>query len=446
MSLTIVAYSLIYLFVITLSIERMMGVFFSKRRKSLLVTIGSYVLFYLYYIVATLSGLSLLTNDSLFLLIVALIASVSGVAMYYIISLNYESSMAKRLIAAICSYLYVTISTTTIFLSIVGIDGDFAYLATLSNATFIYMIAAGFLTYIVAALLRRYRHIRKNTVSSPVFWIASVVIPIFSISIIVITGILFASIDPFPQSVAIVFVMLFLINVLTFYLQDTLSAAYEDRLKSALYGQEKEFYFSQIQLMQESVKKVRSVRHDMNFHLATLKDFSVENKVATDYINNLLGDIDEGEIYSSTGNIAFDSIINFKLKTAKEDNIKLDLSLFIPSVLNIEIADTVTILGNLLDNAIDAVAKIEDKIIRLDIEFSKSNLHIKIDNSFDGNIKYADGKGGEKKRITTLKSGDEHGHGFKNIRKSVEKYNGHIDVTHNDNIFSVGILLYVDDV
>ncbi|MCL2621356.1 MAG: hypothetical protein FWD97_10530 [Defluviitaleaceae bacterium] len=63
----------------------------------------------------------------------------------------------------------------------------------------------------------------------------------------------------------------------------------------------------------------------------------------------MIGNIDEGEVYSSTGNIAFDSIINFKLKNAAEDNIKLDLSLFIPPSINIEIADIVIVLGNLLD-------------------------------------------------------------------------------------------------
>ena len=196
--------------------------------------------------------------------------------------------------------------------------------------------------------------------------------------------------------------------------------------------------------MQESVKKVRSIRHDMNFHLATLKDFSINNKEATDYINSLLGDISDSEVYSSAGNIAFDSIINFKLKTAKDDNIKLDLSLFIPPVLNIEIADIVTILGNLLDNALDAVAKIEDKMIKLDIEFSKSCLFIMIENSFGGTIKYAKGKSKKEKCIATLKSEGEHGYGLDNIQKSVEKYNGYIDIAHCDNIFSVGIVLYVD--
>ena len=50
------------------------------------------------------------------------------------------------------------------------------------------------------------------------------------------------------------------------------------------------------------------------------------------------------------------------------------------------------------------------------------------------------------KNIVSRKNGKEHGYGLKNIHKSVEKYNGHMDISYEGNIFSVGILLYVDDV
>ena len=74
------------------------------------------------------------------------------------------------------------------------------------------------------------------------------------------------------------------------------------------------------------------------------------------------------------------------------------------------------------------------------MEFNHENLFIRVDNSFDGEVKYDDKK---EKTIVTRKDGDNHGYGLKNIQKSIEKYNGHLDISHEDNIFSVGILLYV---
>jgi len=235
------------------------------------------------------------------------------------------------------------------------------------------------------------------------------------------------------------------VNLLILYIYDSLSAAYENKLKFELHQKEKEYYLSQSKLMQESFEKMKAYRHDIKLHLATLKDYTIDNQAATDYLNALIGDITESEIYSETGNIAFDSIINFKLKSAKEDNIKLDITTSIPSVLNIEVIDIVTILGNLLDNALDSVANMEEKIIKLNIKFDKGNLFIKIDNTFDGKIKYEENQD-DKKLITTQKDSDEHGHGLKNIKKSAEKYNGHVDISHTDNIFTVGLILYIEDI
>jgi len=245
---------------------------------------------------------------------------------------------------------------------------------------------------------------------------------------------------------AILFTILIIgVNVLLFYLHDILSAAYAGKLKSALHTQEKEYYFTQCQLMQESAEKVKSIRHDMKLHLATTRHYIANHKAdeAMEYLNNLVGDINDSEIYSGTGNIAFDSIINFKLKNAIDDDIKLDIDVRVPSALNIEASDVVIILGNLLDNALDAVANIEEKFIRLNVEFNQGTLFIRVDNSFDGEVQYADSQNGTEQVIATRKDGDNHGYGLKNIQKSIEKYDGNMDISHEGNLFSVGVLLYI---
>jgi len=193
--------------------------------------------------------------------------------------------------------------------------------------------------------------------------------------------------------------------------------------------------------MQESVEEIKAYRHDVKLHLATLKDFTADNKPATDYLDSLLNGIGEKEVHSNTGNIAFDSIINFKLKNTREKNIATDINVLVPPALNIEAVDVVTIIGNLLDNALDAVEKADDKFIKLSVEVSKGNLFIKTENSFDGDVKYVERDG--KMVIATSKKGTGHGYGIKNICKSIEKYNGFADISHEGNVFSVGILLYI---
>jgi len=311
----------------------------------------------------------------------------------------------------------------------------------IENALF--FIFTGALIYVISLLFLKVKNIKKiSTFFPPMFWISALMISGLSSIGLIMTMVYL------HQVIAMIFVIIVLgINVLVLYLQDSLSAAYEDKLKSTLHTQEKEYYFTQCKLMQESVENIKTIRHDMKLHLATTRDFTVRGKAneATDYLDGLLGDIKKKEIYSNTGNTAFDSIINYKLNDAKQENIKLDLRLLIPPTLNIETADIVTILGNLLDNALDAVAKVRDKAIKLDIEYSKESLFIQVENTFDGVVEYEKGKNGTEKIIATRKDGDNHGYGLKNIRKSVEKYNGHVDISHDDNVFSIGVLLYVND-
>jgi len=411
-----------------LAIERIMGVFFEKRKTSFAIMAGSYLLYFA------------LTSIAFLLWNIPIISFSLSMSTMLLITFNYEATIKKRIVAALGTFTVIIIADALAFIlsgfyqtdifDTVGADSVFG------------MIILGAVSYIVALLVRRFKYIRKNTINAPMYFVFNSVILVSTAVMVPIVG------AYLPHSIAVIaIVVIFGITICTFYLHDALSAAYEDKLKSALHAQEKEYYFTQCKLMQESVENIRTIRHDMKMHLATARDFSISGKAdaTTDYLNGLLGDIEKKEIYSNTNNTAFDSIINFKLNDTKQENIKLDIRILIPPILNIEVADIVTILGNLLDNAIDAVATVEDKQIKLDIEYSKESLFIQIENTFDGGVKYAKGKDGRAEAITTRKSGNNHGYGLKNIRKSVEKYNGHVDTNHEGSVFSVGVLLYIDD-
>ena len=424
-----IALSLFATVIMTLTIERVMRVFFEKRKTPLPVVILSYFLFWV--------SLSLqFWVESVIVVVVLYLFALT------IITLNYKSVMAHRMFAVAGSY-YVILASTAIyqfFVYILPVD-------LLINFVDVAFVSAILLSYFLVLLIfRHFKNIRKTTIKLQRVWL-----PFFFITITHAVSAIFHQLN-LPFVVAIYNLTIALgTTFIIFYLYNKLSKAFEENIKSALHSQEKEYYYTQCQLMQETVESIKSIRHDMKFHLATVRDFTANNKAnkATDYLNNLLGGIEKNEIYSNSKNIAFDSIINFKLNTAKQDNIKLDIRLLIPPAINIEVADIVTILGNLLDNALDAVSNINEKAIKLYIEYSKENLFIQVENTFDGVVKYSkDAKetDGDNGRILTRKSGSEHGHGLNNIRKSVEKYNGHIDINHDDNVFSVGVMLYVGDV
>jgi len=408
--------------IIVLATERAMNVFFEKRQTPLPVIIFSCILLWV-----------TLGMQAWFPAIPA--AAVIGLYFLalFLISLNYQGVTIRRIAATVGGH-YVMMAGTGVFQALAFFLPETLFVNNIGLAH----ISSSFIVFVIALLIfPHFKNIKKTTINLNKVWLPFILLPTIHTFVE-----LFHHIHPVGITVILSMFNSLGIVLIFFYLYNSLSKAFEKTLEAALHSQEKEYYFAQCQLMQESVDRMKAYRHDVRLHLSTLKDFTAGNTEATDYLNSLLGDIDNSEVYSDTGNIAFDSIINFKLKDIVTENINLQVKIFVPPLLDIDVVDVVTILGNLLDNAFDAVAKVDDKMIRLAVEANKGNLFIKVDNTFDGQVKYEKNKDGEDV-IASRKEGSSHGYGLRNIRKSVEKYSGHVDITHEDNIFSVGILMYV---
>ena len=427
-------------------VERMLGIFYEERRTSLPIMLFSFLVVYIMF---NVEHFLFLHHPMHIRGAVETVVSLTG---YFLLTLNYKSSIVKRLIVTVAIFfLFIAIgmfAAIALAFDFIAIPYSIYYEEEILTLILLFYIASLPLAYLITTLLRRFKNIRKNetfhtkTFVVPVLMTLVLLYPMWSSFAYMLDLSL-----PWEVNIILIGVYMMGATFLIFYLYDTLSAAYRDKLQSALQSQEKEYYFAQSQLMQESVDKVKSIQHDMKLHLATAKKYVASNKVneAADYLDSLLSSVEESEVYSDTGNIAFDSIINFKLNEAKAHNVKLDITMHIPQTLGIEIADVVTILGNLLDNALDAVAKIDDKKIKLDIYYDKGGLFINISNAFDGEVTYVKGQAGDKNGIASRKTEKEHGYGLKNIRKSVEKYNSDMDINYEGNIFSVEILVYVGD-
>ncbi|WP_312906446.1 sensor histidine kinase [Tissierella praeacuta] len=209
--------------------------------------------------------------------------------------------------------------------------------------------------------------------------------------------------------------------------------------KLALEEQNK-YYQRQLEIINSSYENIKSLRHDMKNYLLVLKGY-IENggrEKSIDYILQINDSLYEKEQLSRTGNIEIDSILNYKLQEAQSKGILVTPELKIPSKLNILPLDIVVILGNLLDNAIEASSKVEsDKIIDIRIKYKNDVLFIYINNSFDGSIIY-DGD----KIKTTKEDKENHGIGLNNIEKILKKYDGIMKVYHTEKRFHVDILMY----
>jgi len=407
-------------------LDRQVRVFFDKRRTAFPL----FALSFLFYFV--------LMNAFSLLAIHPRTSMLIWFASRIVVSLNYEGSWKKRIIASISFTAIAGLLDMTV-MRLFGLyfasffDGEVRH-------NFLSMTVGILITFITALSLQRFTHLKKDVIASPAILAFLFIIPLSSI---VLAFFLAVTTNPTPFGAVLTSAIIFGINVIVFYLHDKLAASHAARMEAALAAQEKDYYLAQCRMMQESSEQTKAARHDMISHLAAIKGFVSQNKTAAlgDYLDTLLGGISAAKPYSDTGNIAFDSIINYKLKNAREENIKTDIRLTIPPAINIDLADTSIILGNLLDNALDAAAKVPEKEISLDIEYSRQTLFIHVKNTFDGTVAYSSESGAAEKRIASRKSGG--GLGLKNIRSAIAKYNGHMETTHDGGVFSVTVMLYV---
>ena len=425
-------------FFLVLISAKIVGVFYEERKTSFKVMLLLLHAIFFAIIFVHLIIRNYLTNEWL------IVGEFVFIAGCFVITLNYKSTIARRLAATFSTSMIIMFTTIPTIIIIHFLLPDFQ--TDSSEFLAVFNISIIPIWYLMATLISRFRNIRMKTF--PRIAMIAPLIVAFIVIMFLGAGIAMSifSID-IAMEVSIIFILILIAWLIfsSFFLFDILSAKYEEKLNSERQAQEKEYYYTQCQLMQESVKQVTAVRHDMKIHFATLKDFTSNGNIGDikRYLDGLVEDIEKSEIYSNTGNIALDSIINYKLRNAKNSNIKLDLNIAIPPTLNVEVVDTVTILGNLLDNALEAVAKVNEKIIKIDIKLKKGGLFVKIENSFNGEVKYDESR--EESQILSLKGSNEHGYGLKNIKKSVEKYNGHMKISHTENIFSTGVFIYVSD-
>ena len=146
------------------------------------------------------------------------------------------------------------------------------------------------------------------------------------------------------------------------------------------------------------------------------------------------------EEYVKTGNDVVDSLLNYKIQKANEVLNVVETKISIPEQLRLRSFDLNVLLGNLLDNAIDASMQTEDKKLKITIKLDKGILFLNICNSCQ---KIAGGKSDFLE--TTKEDKVNHGIGLKNVRRIVEKYHGDIAFLYENDSMETDVMLYVKE-
>ena len=166
--------------------------------------------------------------------------------------------------------------------------------------------------------------------------------------------------------------------------------------------------------------EMRGYKHDFHHHLQTLKGYiqSGEYDRANAYIDELDQKLQSVDTLLKTGNVSLDAILSAKIAQAKNDNISVTVKANVPDKLTIADVELSIIVGNLLDNAIEACKTVEkDRFIRLYITLKGKMLYFSMLNS----------AGEKQKKLGTLfstKKDGVHGFGLRRAESIIESHGG----------------------
>ena len=423
---------LAYNIILAVAIWMFMKVFYDSKRTKKVTMLFTFVIYYV------------LSSVAFLLLNIPLVNLVVSSMCYFIITLNYESTIKRRLGVVLFVLIFVVSIEAIVFLSVSMYQPYFT--AHLGYGYMIGFISNGVLILSTALLTSRLKNIKRDYLPSYIFILITVIIPALS-TFVAITVFFFSDMPRVLIGSALG--SMIGINYLMAYFHNKLSIAYEDVLKAQLDKQEKEYYYAQCRLMQESVDKMKLVRHDMKIHLAAILGLASKGNIdgVSSYIERILSHVKKSEIYYETGNLVLDSILNFKLGSIDRSNTDIDINVLISADLNFDAYNIATILGNLLDNALEAIERVEgNKWIKIEILESNDTLLVCVENPFRGTI---DASINEITEITPKKAflqskKDGRGYGLRNIRTAVAENDGDIDIRHDNNVFTVRILMFID--
>lgn len=187
-------------------------------------------------------------------------------------------------------------------------------------------------------------------------------------------------------------------------------------------------------------RQMRGIRHDYRNHLQAMAAF-VEKRDLEElntYIQQLTNEMNQVDMIIQTGNTMIDALVNTKLARADEYGVELYATAIAPGKLAIENVDLAIILGNLLNNAIEATVpkrkEIDDKeqFIRLYIAPMKDNLYISLTNTMKRN---------PQRRFLSLKAPNRQGYGIQRIDQTVEKYHGIVNRQWEEGVFATEITI-----
>ncbi len=303
------------------------------------------------------------------------------------------------------------------------------------------VIIKNILSFVVVKIICNFKK-SYSAETSRIYFVFLLVVPIISIivALIILDLVLIYNVAEMPL-VLIAYIGLMYVNAIVFSIYEMTMRQLEKNYKYKLVEKQLEYQLNHYNKLAENREVLSEVIHDFKNHLNciyNLYKYEKKNELGN-YIENLISLTDTEKIVD-TGNPVIDAVLSEKADIADKLGIKFKRELYLPSNIEIRHTDLCIVLGNSLDNAIEACKRIADgtliKEIKLTMNYRDKYMIIVVTNTCEK---------------PPIKSGrffrsskpypELHGLGLQSIERTVKKYNGNMIVKYDLNLFELEIVM-----
>lgn len=364
------------------------------------------------------------------------------VALFLIINTYNTKFITKLIMAFIILTIFLFAEMLTGMLLVM--TGKVSIEETRTNM-FIYLCAVVLSKFLVFFLILYIREkVTINKLQKPLFAYYILAMPLSSAFTIYLLFFLTYDLrSKFVFVVALAVILLVVANIATLYIIDRL-LEYESNKEKLQYMQK------QFQVQEDHYRELEQRQYEINEFYHNMKNFLLA----------IEGYIDDGEYMQAkekirkanetlhseshsrikTGNTCLDALLNAKIIRMQRSEIEFEYNVRIPNVLSIDYIDLCIIIGNAMDNAIEACENISGQPRKISLTCIQTGNYISIviKNTIDKNTPILK----EQNYATTKTDRVNHGYGLRSIRHIAEKNKGNVIIEHTDDYFQLKIILY----
>ncbi len=273
-------------------------------------------------------------------------------------------------------------------------------------------------------------------------WLRFLFFPVFTIAAISAMLSVFGYVQTVEQANLLIIIAfgMVVMNIIVFYLINDIVEREMKMHQNKVFQIQARNQLEMYRSISENFDKQKRKTHEYKNQIACI-DSLLEKKQYSkldEYVKKIYGSLNNEPDAINTNNVIVNAILNTKYQEADTKGIVFVFRINDLSELTIKDEDVVTILSNLLDNAIEACEKCEDKrVIKFKLVKEEDRIIIAVKNTYNYDIVY---EHGEVKTTKTFEA-DEHGVGIKNILKTIEKYGGSYVIEDKNKEFYFSIII-----